>query len=102
MLPETPFHHPWYEGPGYVKIKLEPSEVLEIPYMHDVVLVKEINGIKFEALVPTHTLGINNSWVPAEYAGKVAGKVVFYLPTSNHGRPTWRVPEEAVEQILMA
>lgn len=102
MLPETPFQQSWYEGPGFVKIKLEPSEVREIPHMHDVVLVKEINGITFEALVPIHTLGENNSWVPAEYAGKVSGKVVFYLPTSNHGRPTWRVPEEAVEKILVA
>lgn len=101
MLPEKPFQQSWYEGPGWVKIRLEPSEVLEIPHMHDVVLVKEIDGITFEALVPTHSLRENNSWVPAEYAGRINGKVVFYLPTSNHGRPTWRVPEEAVAQILM-
>ena len=101
MLPEKPFQQSWYEGPGYVKIKLEPSEVKEIPYMSDVVLVKEINGFTFEALVPSHTLGEDNRWVPAEYAGRVAGKVVLYLPTSNDGRPTWRVPEEVVEQILI-
>ena len=101
MLPERPFQQSWYEGPNYFKIRLEPSEVKEIPYMSDVVLVKEIHGHTFQALVPSHTLGENNSWVPAEYAGKVAGKVVFHLPTSNDGRPTWRVPEEVVEQILV-
>lgn len=102
MLPKMPLHQQWYEGPGYVKIKLEPSEVKKIPHMHDVVLIKMIDGTKFEALVPSHTLGENDGWVPAEYAGKVAGKAVFYLPTANDGRPTWRVPEEHVEQILMA
>lgn len=101
MLPESAFQQSWYEGPGYVKIRLEPSEVRKIPNMHDVVLVKEIKGVAFEALVPSHTLGENDSWVPAEYAGRVAGKVVFHLPTSNHGRPTWRIPEDAVEQILV-
>ena len=102
MLPETPFVGPSYEGPGYVKIRLEPGEVKEIPHMHDVVLVKNINGTTFEALVPSHTLGENNSWVPAQYAGKISGKAVFHLPTANEGRPTWRVPEEAVQQILVA
>lgn len=102
MLPKIPVQQPWYEGPGYVKIKLEPSEVKKIPHMHDVVLVKEINGDIFEAMVPSHTLGENDSWVPAEYAGSYAGKAVFYLPVGNDGRPTWQVPHEALSQILVS
>ena len=102
MLPEHPYGFPAYDGPGYVKIKLEPSEVMVIPHYSEVVLVKEIGGVTFSAMVPAHTLGENNGWVPAEYAGKVAGNVVFHLPVGNDGRHTWRVPEEAIERILIA
>ena len=102
MLPEKPFQQNRYEGPDYVKIRLEPSEVMVIPHYSEVVLVKEIGGDTFSAMVPAHTLGENNGWVPAQYAGRINGKVVFYLPVGNDGRHTWRVPEGAIEQILIA
>ena len=101
MQPEALAPSPWAEGRGQVRIRLEPAEVNRIPKMHDAVIVKEINGLTFEALVPAHTLGENNGWVPAQYAGRINGKVVFYLPTSNEGRPTWMIPEEALAGLLL-
>lgn len=102
MLPKVPFQYPWYEGPGYYKIKLEPSEVKRMSNYPEVVLIKEINGLTFSAIVPSHTLGENDSWVPAEYAGMIGDKAVFYLPTGNDGRPTWRVPKELLDQMLLS
>ena len=104
MLPKKPFQQVWYEGPGWVKIKLEPSEVRRIAHYPDAVLVKEINGETFEAIVPEHTIGENDthSWIPAEYAGSLKGKAAFYLPVGNDGRTTWWIPEEALSQILLS
>ena len=77
----------WYHEPGCPRIKLEPSEVRVTPMGHDTVIVKEINGETFEALVPTHTLGENRDSVPIFYAGKFGDEFLLYLPTSNEGRP---------------
>ena len=101
MQPEDLAPSPWAAGPGQVRIRLEPAEVNRIPRMNEAVIVKEIAGLTFEAPVPAHTLDKNDGWVPAQYAGRIDGKVVFYLPTSNEGRPTWLIPEEALAGLLL-
>ena len=101
MQPEPLAPSPWPGERRQFRIRLEPNEVNRIPRMHDAVIIKEINGLTFEALVPVHTLGQNDGWVPAQYAGRIDGKVVFYLPTSNEGRPTWMIPETALADLLL-
>ena len=91
----------WYEVPGCPRIKLEPSEVRVSLMGHDTVIVKEINGETFRALVPTHTLSENHDSVPIFYANKVGEKIVLYLPTSNEGRPTWAIPESELAPLLV-
>lgn len=91
----------WYQEPGCPRIKLEPSEVRIAPMDHDAVIVKEINGEIFQALVPTHTLGENRDSVPIFYAGKFGDEFLLYLPTSNEGRPTWSIPESELASLLV-
>ena len=91
----------WYQAPGCPRIKLEPSEVRVTPMGHDTVIVKEINGEKYQALVPTHTLSENHDSVPIFYADKVGDTIVLYLPTSNEGRPTWAIPESELAPLLV-
>lgn len=101
MQSEVPAPTPWPELREQVKIRLEPNEVNRIPRMHEAVIIKEISGITFEALVSTHTLGEDDRWVPAQYAGRLDDKAVFYLPTGNEGRPTWMIPETALAGLLL-
>lgn len=91
----------WYEEPGHLRIKLEPDEVRISPMGHDAVIVKQVNGKRLRALVPTHTLGENRESVPVDYAGTSRGNAIFYLPTSNEGRPTWVIPENELASILI-
>lgn len=91
----------WYHEPGCPRIKLEPSEVRVSAMGHDTVIIKEINGETFEALVPTHTLGENHDSVPIFYAGKTDEKIILYLPTSNEGRPTWAIRESELQSLLV-
>ena len=90
----------WYHQPGHLRIKLQPSEVEISPMGHDAVIIKEINGNRLEALVPTHTLGVENGSVPVAYAGRNGEYVVLHLPTSNEGRATWEIRETDLEFIL--
>ncbi len=91
----------WYEMPGHLRIKLEPDEVRISPMGHDAIIEKKLNSKTLKALVPTHTLGENYGWVPADYAGKNGENAILYLPTSNEGRPTWVIPESELESMLM-
>ena len=91
----------WYHRPGHLKIALQPGEAKISVFDHDTVITKVIGGETFDALVPTHTMGENFSYVPAAYAGKTGDRVILYLPTSNDGRPTWVFPEEYLEGILV-
>ena len=100
-IPTAPHPDLWYYRPGHLKIKLSPHEVNISPLEHDAFISKDIGGQRFEGLVPTHSLGENQSWVPAAYAGKTEGKVILYLPTSNEGRPTWVIPETELDAILV-
>ena len=92
----------WYEPPPVLIIKLEPGEVRISPMGHDAVIVKTVNGKTFRALVPTHTLGEDQSSVPARRVGKSGDNVILHLPTSNEGRPTWSIPESDLESIMLA
>ena len=91
----------WYQEPRCPRIKLEPSEVRIAPMDHDAVIVKEINGGIFQALVPTHTLGENCDSVPIFYAGKFGDEFLLHLPTGNEGRPTWSIPESELASLLV-
>lgn len=91
----------WYYRPGHLKIKLEPGEAQVTAFDHDTEIIKVINGNRFQALVPTASLGEGMSYVPAAYAGKEGDKVIVYLPTSNDGRPTWVMNQSDFEQILV-
>ena len=91
----------WYDMPGHLRIKLEPDEVRISPMGHDAIIEKKLNSKTLKALVPTHTLGENYGWVPADYAGKNGENAILYLPTSNEGRPTWVIPESDLESMLM-
>ena len=91
----------WYHHPGHLKIKLKQGEVEITPLGNDAEIIKVINGSRFQALVPTASLGEGMSYVPAAYAGKVGDKVILFLPTSNDGRPTWEINESDLKEILV-
>ena len=91
----------WYRQPGHLKIELKEGEVEVTALGNDAEIIKVINGDRFQALVPTASLGEGMSYVPAAYAGKVGDKVILYLPTSNDGRPTWEINESDLEKILV-
>ena len=92
----------WYRQPGHLKIELKEGEVQITPFGNDAEIIKMINGDRFQALVPTASLGENMAYVPAFQAGKVGNKVILYLPTSNDGRPTWEIHESDLDKILVA
>jgi hypothetical protein len=91
----------WYHRPGYLKIGLVEGEAVVTALGNDVEIIKVIGGKRFQALVPTASLGENMGYVPAAYAGKVGDKIILYLPTSNDGRPTWEIDESALKNILV-
>ena len=91
----------WYYRPGHLKIELKEGEAQVTALGNDTEIIKVINGDRFQALVPTASLGEGMSYVPAAYAGKVGDKVMLYLPTSNDGRPTWEISESDLKNILV-
>ena len=102
IIPTRPRPYLWYHRPDCLKMKLQPGEAAITQLGHDTFIVKEIGGQRFDALVPTHTMGENLATVPVAYAGKTGdGRVVLYLPTSNEGRPTWVFPEQYLESLLV-
>ena len=90
----------WYETPKSITIALEPEHVGISPLGNDAVIKMEINGIRYEALVPTWTLGEDHSTVPAVEVGRNGDTVVVYFPVSNEGRATWEIKEEDLKGIL--
>ena len=91
----------WYHQPGHLRIKLEPGEAELSPMGHDVRITKLVNGQRLRALVPTHSLDAEMSYVPAAYAGEQGDNVVLFLPTSNEGRPTWIISKKDLDAILV-
>lgn len=91
----------WYYRPGYLKIELKEGEAQVTAFEYDTEIIKFINGKRFQALVPTASLGEGLSYVPAAYAGKIGDMVILYLPTSNDGRPTWEINESDLKRILV-
>ena len=91
----------WYHRSGHLKIELKEGEVKITPFEYDAEIIKTINGTRYQALVPTASLGEGMSYVPAAYAGKAGDKVILYLPTSNDGRPTWEIDESDLQKILV-
>ena len=91
----------WYHRPGHLKIELKEGEAQVTAFGHDTVIIKVIKGKRFQALVPTASLGEGMTYVPAAYAGKIDDKIILYLPTSNDGRPTWEIDESDLKGILV-
>ena len=91
----------WYHQPGHLRIKLEPGEAELSPMGHDVRITKFVSGQRLRALVPTHSLDEEMSYVPAAYAGEQGDNVVLFLPTSNEGRPTWIISKKDLDGILV-
>ena len=91
----------WYRRPGHMRMALQPGEAKITPMSHDTFIIKEIGGERFDALVPTHTMGENLSSVPVAIAGIADDLVTLYLPTSNEGRPTWVFPQKYLVDLLV-
>ncbi len=89
------------ETPTQIKIKLEPEQVSISPLGNDAFIIINIGGQRFDALVPTHTLGLGYRYVPAARMGTIGEKVLLYFPVSNEGRPTWEISEEDLNQVLL-
>ena len=102
LIPAPPRPNLWYYRDDCLKMALDPKEVEISPMGHDTFITKEIDGQRFDALVPTRAMGKNLSSVPVAYAGKTDdGRVILYLPTSNEGRPTWVIPEKFLDSLLV-
>ena len=91
----------WYETPTLIKIGLKSEQVRVSPLGNDAVIIVEIRGTRFEALVPTAALGEGHRFVPAAKVGRNGENEIIFLPTSNEGRPVWEIREEDLEEILM-
>ncbi len=89
----------WYDKPEQIRIALQPNEAKLHPLGHDVFIIKYIDGQRFDALVPTWTMGENLASVPAAAMGEVDDKVILYFPVSNEGRPRWDLTKQQLAAI---
>ena len=83
------------------KIRLKPEQVRVTPLGNDAVILVDIGGETFQALVPTLSLGEDQSFVPAEQVGRIGDKLIMVLPPSNDGTPIWHVREEDLTEVLL-
>ena len=91
----------YYEKPIDITIALDPGQVTLHPLGHDAFIVMNINGQRYDALVPTWTLGEGHRTVPALRAGRSGDREIVYFPISNEGRPTWVIPISDLETVLV-
>lgn len=89
----------WYDEPEQIKIGLQPNEAKLHPLGNDVFIIKYIDGQRFDALVPTWTMGDDLASVPAAAVGEVDDKVILYFPVSNEGRPRWDLTRQQLADI---
>ena len=89
----------WYDEPEQIRIALQPNEAKLHPLGNDVFIIKYIDGQRFDALVPTWTMGENLASVPAAAVGEVDDKVILYFPVSNEGRPRWDLTKKQLAAI---
>ena len=90
----------YYAKPIDIRIRLEPGQVSIHPLGHDALIIMYIGGKRYDALVPTWTLGEGHRSVPALRAGKSGDNEIVYFPISNEGRPTWVIPFSELEKIM--
>ena len=76
-----------------------PDEAKLTPLGNDVFIVKHIDGQRFDAMVPSWTVGSGYTPVPAAVVGEVDDKVILYFPVSNEGRPRWDITRQQLEAI---
>lgn len=84
------------------KIGLKPDEIRVTSLGHDAVITPVIGGTRFEAMVPTMSLGEGRRFVPAEQIGRIGNKLILVLPPSNDGTPIWHVREEDLSEVLVS
>ena len=91
---------PFYEGPDWAQLKLEPGDVRVVPGMHDVEIVKKNAEGTRSAVVPSHTLSENRDSVPVRYAGRLGEKIRVEFPVGNEGTTTWSLSDEEAKEIF--
>lgn len=89
----------WYDKPEQIRIALQPNEAKLHPLGHDVFIIKYIDGQRFDALVPTWTMGENLASVPAAAMGEVDDKVILHFPVRNEGQPRWDLTKQQLAAI---
>jgi len=77
----------WYDKPEQIRIALQPNEAKLHPLGHDVFIIKYIDGQRFDALVPTWTMG------------EVDDKVILHFPVRNEGQPRWDLTKQQLAAI---
>ena len=98
MPQDTP--KPWWDQHDCLKLRLEPGETKRSLFDHDTVITKTIAGEEMYAMVPTWVLPPLRNYVPVQYAGNTADKVLIYFPVGNEGRASWFIPNDQYRQLV--
>ena len=89
------------EPRAWCKIRLDPARVkVQAPvWPHETVISVDIGGKTYEAMIPTHSLPEDHSYVPGQRVGKRGNKVVVVLPVGNDGTTKWLIPEDELGSV---
>ena len=91
----------YYDKPIDITIVLPPEQVTLTPFFHDVHILLEVGGHRYDALVPDWALSADRRTVPALRAGRRGDKEIVYFPVSNEGRPQWVIPICDLETLMV-
>ena len=91
----------WEGKRQYLKIRLEPENVKETHMSHETIIYVNVGDTRYEAVVPTLSLGEDNAYVPAQVVGERDGKLVVVLPVGNDGTTYWNIPGDEIYQVLV-
>ena len=91
---------PWWSKQDCLKLRLEHGEALNPVHREGTIIVKAIGGKSMRAHVPTEVMPPNLNYVPVQYAGHTADKVLIYFPVGNEGRDSWFIPTEQYRQLV--
>lgn len=84
----------------YLKIRLDPENVKKTIWPHETVIYVYVGETRYQAMVPTRSLGEDNAYVPAQQVAKRNGNAVIVLPVGNDGTTKWYIPEDRLSEIL--
>lgn len=91
----------WDEERTLHLIKLSPEQVKITRLGHEAVITLVAGGKRFEAMVPTISLGDGWEFVPAEQIGRRGKELVIVLPTGNDGTTKWYITEDELNEISL-